>query len=69
VGSNIGGLAVHVAARVMSAAAPDEVRVSAATAALLDSAEFELERLGAHELKGVPRPIELFLVSRIEPTS
>jgi class 3 adenylate cyclase len=53
----------------MSAAAPDEVRVSAATAALLDSAEFELERLGPHELKGVPRPIELFSVSRIEPTS
>jgi len=69
VGSNIGGLAVHVAARVMSAAAPDEVRVSAATAALLDSAEFELERLGAHELKGVPRPVELFSVRRIEPTS
>ena len=36
VGTNIGGLSVHVAARVMAAAGPDEVRVSAATAAVLD---------------------------------
>ena len=69
VGLNIGGLAVHVAARVMSAAGPDEVRVSAATAALLDSTEFQLESLGAHDLKGVPKPVDLFSVRRIEPAS
>ena len=53
----------------MAAAGPDEVRVSAATAALLDSTEFELESLGAHELKGVPKAVELFSVRRIEPAS
>ena len=67
VGSNIGGLAVHVAARVMSAAGPDEVRVSAATAALLDPTEFLLESLGTHELKGVPTAVALFLVNEVEP--
>jgi class 3 adenylate cyclase len=69
VGSDIRGLAVHVAARVMSTAAADEVRVSAATAALLDSAEFLLESLGPHVLKGVPKPVELLSVRRMEPAS
>jgi class 3 adenylate cyclase len=68
-GSAIRGLAVHVAARVMSGAGPDEVRVSAATAALLDSTEFLLESLGAHELKGVPKPVDLFSVRRTESAS
>jgi class 3 adenylate cyclase len=67
VGTNIGGLAVHVASRVMSSAGPDEVRVSAATAALLDSTEFVLESLGSHVLKGVPKPIDLYSIRRLEP--
>ena len=67
VGSDIRGLAVHVAARVMSTAAAEEVRVSAATAALLDSAEFLLRSLGPHELKGVPRPVELLSVQPTPP--
>jgi class 3 adenylate cyclase len=62
VGSDIRGLAVHIAARVMSTAEADEVRVSAATAALLDSTEFPLRSLGVHELKGVPRAVELLSV-------
>jgi class 3 adenylate cyclase len=53
----------------MSGAGPDELRVSAATAALLDSTEFRLESLGTHELKGVPRSVELFLAHRTEPAS
>jgi class 3 adenylate cyclase len=69
VGTNIGGLAVHVAARVMSSAGPDEVIVSSATAALLDSTEFELESLGPHELKGMPNAVDLFSVRPVEPAS
>ena len=64
VGTDIRGLAVHLAARVMATATADEVRVSAATAALLDSAELELRSLGPHELKGVPKPVELLSVAR-----
>ena len=69
VGSDIRGLAVHVAARVMSTAAANQVLVSAATAALLDTAEFELASLGPHELKGVPRAVDLSSVTRAEPSS
>jgi class 3 adenylate cyclase len=69
VGSDIRGLAVHVAARVMSTAAANQVLVSAATAALLDAAEFQLASLGPHELKGVPRAVDLSSVTRAEPTS
>jgi class 3 adenylate cyclase len=53
----------------MSSASPDEVRVSAATAALLDSTEFQLDSLGSHALKGVPKPVDLFSVRRIEAPS
>ena len=59
VGSSIRGLAVHVAARVMASAEPNEVRVSAATAALLDprrSTSVPWVRDG----EGVPAPVELF---------
>ena len=62
VGTDIRGLAVHIAARVMATAGADEVRVSAATAALLDSSEFDLRGLGPHDLKGVPKPVELLSV-------
>ena len=58
-GAEIRGLAVHIAARVMASAAPDEVRVSASTASLLDPAAFGMTALGPHELKGVPGPVEL----------
>jgi class 3 adenylate cyclase len=62
VGTEIRGLAVHVAARVMATAEADEVRVSAATASLLDRTVFAVRELGAHELKGVPGTVELFAV-------
>jgi class 3 adenylate cyclase len=61
-GTEVRGLAVHIAARVMATAEPDELRVSAATASLLDRAVFEFRELGPHELKGVPGSIELFSV-------
>lgn len=62
VGSDVRGLAVHVAARVMATAAADELRVSATTAALLDGASLAVRPLGSHDLKGVPVPVELFTV-------
>lgn len=64
VGSEIRGLAVHVAARVMATAEADEVRVSGATASLLDGADLRLRPLGSHDLKGVPMPVEILAIER-----
>jgi class 3 adenylate cyclase len=53
VGSNVRGVAVHTAARVMSLAGPDEVFVSATTGDLLEGSGVTLEDAGSHELKGL----------------
>jgi class 3 adenylate cyclase len=60
VGDDIGGVAVHTAARVMALAGPSEVLVSAGTRALVDDADFRFESRGLHELKGLPAALEVF---------
>jgi class 3 adenylate cyclase len=60
VGGDARGLAVHVAARVMSFAGPDEVLVSSTTYDLLEGSGLTLEDAGTHELKGLPGPRKLF---------
>jgi class 3 adenylate cyclase len=60
VGGNVRGVAVHVAARVMSLAGAGEVAVSSTTADLLSGSGLELESIGRHELKGVPGDREIF---------
>jgi class 3 adenylate cyclase len=47
------GIAVHEAARVMSAAGPGEIFVSDMTRALAGAAGLRFEDRGAHELKGL----------------
>jgi class 3 adenylate cyclase len=59
-GSDVGGLAVHVAARVAALAGPGEVLVSSSVKDLLDGSGIELEDRGEHELKGVPEKWRLF---------
>jgi class 3 adenylate cyclase/predicted ATPase len=49
----------NVAARLQGLAAPDTVVVSGTTARLAQRA-FALEDLGAHSLKGVPEPVEVW---------
>ena len=58
------GLAVHAANRVMAAAAPGEVLVTATTAELAAGAGLTFESRGRHELKGIPGERELFAVVR-----
>jgi class 3 adenylate cyclase len=53
-GDDVGGLAVHIAARVMSHAAPDEVVVSSTVHDLVVGSRLEFEDRGMHELRGVP---------------
>jgi class 3 adenylate cyclase len=58
--SDVGGLAVHIAARVAALAGPSEVLVSSAVKDLLVGSGIELEGRGEHELKGVPETWQLF---------
>lgn len=57
------GEAVNVAARIQSLAEPDTVLVSEATARLIEGL-FELRALKSRELKGFPRPVDVFEVVR-----
>jgi class 3 adenylate cyclase len=61
-GKDIAGIAVHVAQRVQSAAAPGEVLVSETVPRLVFGSEIEFEDRGEHELKGVPGSWRLFAV-------
>jgi class 3 adenylate cyclase len=60
VGSDVRGLAVHAAARVMSIAGPNEVCVSATTSDLLEGSGLSLEFAGTHEMKGLPGSRKVF---------
>jgi class 3 adenylate cyclase len=57
---NVRGVAVHAAARIMAAAGPREVLVSATTRDLLAGSSLRFEPRGRHEMKGLPEPIELY---------
>jgi class 3 adenylate cyclase len=61
-GDDIGGIGVHVAARVLDHAAPGEVLVSGAVPSLVVGSRIEFEDRGEHELKGVPGVWKLFAV-------
>jgi class 3 adenylate cyclase len=60
---DVGGLSVHVAARVMATAGPGEILVSRSVAELGAGAGLRFEDRGAHELKGVPSALQLFAVT------
>ena len=59
-GDDLGGLAVHIGARVAAAAQPGEVLVSSTVKDLLAGSGIVFEDRGEHELKGVPGPWHLF---------
>ena len=61
-GDDIGGIGVHVAARVLDHAEPDEIVTSAAVPLLVAGSGIEFEDRGDHELKGVPGTWKLFVV-------
>lgn len=62
-GNDIGGIAVHAAARVMSQSAPDEVLVSRVVTDLVAGAGLRFSERGSHELKGLPGRWDLFAAS------
>ncbi|HVE74341.1 MAG TPA: adenylate/guanylate cyclase domain-containing protein [Mycobacteriales bacterium] len=61
-GDDVGGLAVHIGARVASLAAPDEVLVSSTLKDLVIGSGITFEERGSHALKGVPGEWRLFSV-------
>jgi class 3 adenylate cyclase len=60
--SDVGGLAVHIGARVMGAAGPGEVLVSSTVKDLVVGSGIGFEERGSRELKGVPGEWKLFAV-------
>ena len=63
VDGKVGGIAVHVGARVASAAHPGEVLVSRTVRDLVAGSGIELNDRGQHSLKGVPGEWQLYAVA------
>jgi class 3 adenylate cyclase len=64
---DVGGLAVHIAARVLAAAGPGDILVSRTVRDLVVGSDVVLEDRGTHPLKGVEGSWQLFAVSRPRP--
>ncbi len=61
----VGGIAVHIGARVAAEAAPGEVMVSSTVKDLVAGSGIEFRERGAVELKGVPGEWRLFAVETV----
>lgn len=61
--SGVGGIAVHIAARVAAAAAADEILVSSTVKDLVAGSQTAFVDRGLHELKGVPDRWRLYAVA------
>ena len=62
-GDDIGGIAVHIGARVSALAGPNDVLVSSTLRDLVIGSGLKFEERGAHALKGVPGEWHLFAVT------
>jgi class 3 adenylate cyclase len=56
----IGGIGVHIGARIMSVAQPREILVSSTVKELVVGSGIKFEDRGEHELRGVPESWRLF---------
>jgi class 3 adenylate cyclase/streptogramin lyase len=62
---HVGGLGVHVGARVMSVAGPGEVLVTSTVKDLVVGSPFAFEPFAVHELKGVPGTWQLYALAEV----
>ena len=62
-GDDIGGIGVHIGARVSALAGPNDVLVSGTLRDLVIGSGLEFDDRGAHGLKGVPGEWQLFAVA------
>ena len=63
-GDDVGGIAVHLAARVMGEAEPGEILVSRTVRDLVVGSEIAFSDRGAHQLKGIEGEWQLYSVNR-----
>ena len=63
-GDKVGGIAVHIGARVAALAGPGEVLVSSTVKDLVAGSGIEFDDRGTHQLKGVPDEWRLLAVKR-----
>jgi class 3 adenylate cyclase len=64
VGAKLGGIAVHIGARVAAMAGPGEVLVSSTVRDLVAGSGLKFEDRGVHGLKGIPDEWRIFAVVR-----
>jgi class 3 adenylate cyclase len=64
IGDKLGGIAVHIGARVASLAAPDEVLVSSTVRDLVAGSGLRFRDRGVHVLRGIPGEWGLFAIER-----
>jgi class 3 adenylate cyclase/pimeloyl-ACP methyl ester carboxylesterase len=62
-GDDIGGIGVHIGARVSALAGPNDVLVSSTLRDLVIGSGLEFDDRGTHQLKGVPGDWQLFTVA------
>jgi len=63
IGEDVGGIAVHVAARIAALAGPREVLASRTVRDLAVGSGVEFDPAGRHELKGVPDEWEIYRIA------
>jgi class 3 adenylate cyclase len=63
IGDDVGGIAVHISARVLACAEPGEVLVSGTVKDLVVGSGLEFDDRGERELKGVPGRWRLWAVA------
>ena len=66
IASDIRGIAVHMAARIMAVAAPGEIFVSATVMELLEGSGPTFDDAGVHQLKGLPGARQLYRLASLD---
>src|SRR5262245_36233567 len=59
---DIGGVAVHAAARVMALGGASDIMVSSSTRGLVEEGDLRFESKGEQELKGLPAPLGIYAI-------
>lgn len=67
IGQKVGGIAVHIGARVVAQAGPGEVIVSSTVKDLVAGSGLRFQDRGVHNLRGVPGEWRLFVVDEGQP--
>jgi class 3 adenylate cyclase len=68
-GDNLGGIAVHIGARIAALSGPGEAMVSSTVKDLVAGSGIRFADRGTHRLKGVPEEWRLFAVDLASATA